>query len=180
MTLWVVRAGENLSCLPLFVAHDVVGIGWSEIPQSPIGLTRPQLEGLIASTYPASSPATVSNYTGQVWHFINTISPGDLVVVPLESSATFRVAQVLGQAESRPELPAFCAFRTVEWLAESVPADSLAEDLRSALGAIMTFFRPRAHAAELRLRHVVEMGTDPGGDSMGDDRSGAWVFQADP
>ena len=105
MTVWVVRAGENLSSLPLFVEHDVIAIGWPELPQSPIGLTRPQLTGLITSTYTDSSAATVSNYSGQVWHFVNTIAPGDLVVVPLEGSATFRIAQVLGQAESRPELP---------------------------------------------------------------------------
>ena len=180
MTLWVVRAGENLGSLPLFEQFDVIAIGWSELPRSPVGLTRPQLSELMASTFPTSSAATVSNYTGQVWHFVNTISPGDLVLVPLERSAEFRVAQVTGKAETRAELVGFCAVREVEWLADSVPAQALAEDLRNALGAIMTVFRPRASAAELRIRQVLETGVDPGADSVGEDRSGAWVFQADP
>ena len=180
MTLWVVRAGENLSSLPLFEKHDVIAIGWSELPRSPVGLTRPELSKLMTNTYPTSSAATVSNYTGQVWHFVNTISPGDLVLVPLERSAAFRVAQVTGNAETRPELAGHCAARKVEWLADSVPAQSLAEDLRNALGPRMTVFRPGAGAAELRLRQVLETGADPGADSVGDDRSGAWVFQADP
>lgn len=180
MTLWVVRAGEGLSSLPLFEKFDVVAIGWSELPRSPVGLTRPQLAELMTSTYSTSSAATLSNYTGQVWHFVNTIAPGDLIVVPLERSAAFRVAQVTGKAETRPELAGYCAAREVEWLAESIPALSLAEDLRNALGAMMTVFRPRASAAELRLRQVMEAGVDPGADSVGDDRAGAWVFQADP
>ena len=146
----------------------------------PVGLTRPQLADLMASTYSTSSAATLSNYTGQVWHFVNTIAPGDLVVVPLERSAAFRVAQVTGKAETRSELVGHCAAREVEWLAESIPALSLEEDLRNALGAMMTVFRPRASAAELRLRQVMEAGVDPGADSVGDDRAGAWVFQADP
>lgn len=44
----------------------------------------------------------------------------------------------------------------------------------------MTVFRPRASAAELRVRQVLETGVDPGADSVGDDRSGAWVFQVNP
>jgi len=109
VTLWVVRAGENLSSLPLFERYDVIAIGWSELPRSPVGLTRPELSELMTTTYPTSSAATVSNYTGQVWHFVNTISPGDLVLVPLERSAAFRVAQVTGNAETRPELAGHCA-----------------------------------------------------------------------
>jgi hypothetical protein len=180
VTLWVVRAGENLSSLALFEQFDLVAIGWSELPRSPIGMTRPQLADLMALTYPDRSPATLSNYTGQVWHFINTIAPGDLVLVPLERSASYRVAQVTGKAASRPDLEAFCAVRAVDWLSEALPASALAEDLRNALGAIMTVFRPRAAAAESRIREVLESGADPGPDSVAGDRSGAWVFQADP
>lgn len=42
----------------------------------------------------------------------------------------------------------------------------------------MTVFRPRAQAAERRLESVLKDGRDPGPDSGGDYRSGAWVFQA--
>ena len=44
----------------------------------------------------------------------------------------------------------------------------------------MTVFRPGARAAERRLETVLADGRDPGPDSGGDDRSGAWVFQANP
>ena len=47
-------------------------------------------------------------------------------------------------------------------------------------GSIMTVFRPGAGAAERRLEIVVEEGRDPGPDSGGEDRSAAWVFQANP
>jgi hypothetical protein len=70
--------------------------------------------------------------------------------------------------------------RPVEWEAKEVAAQVLAKDLRHALGSIMTVFRPGARAAERRLETVVAQGRDPGPDSGGDDRSGAWVFQANP
>ena len=72
------------------------------------------------------------------------------------------------------------AVRPVEWEAAELASQALAADLRNALGSIMTVFRPRAQAVERRLESVLKDGRDPGPDSGGDDRSGAWVFQANP
>ncbi|MFC5268697.1 restriction endonuclease [Kribbella qitaiheensis] len=180
MAVWVVRAGEDLSSLPVFEKETIVGIGWHELPESPVGLTRTQLATLMAETYAGASPGRLNNYVGQVWNFINTMALGDLVIVPLERSKAFRVGQVVGKAQSRVNLATLCAVRDVEWLHDSVASTSLAEDFRNALGSIMTVFRPRPIAAERRLREVLESGHDPGPDSGGEDRSGAWVFQANP
>jgi predicted Mrr-cat superfamily restriction endonuclease len=180
VTVWVVRGGEDLKFLPWFESEDVVGIGWSELPGSPVGISRQELAGMLRAAYPDASPITIANYTGQVWHFVNTIALGDLVVVPLKGSRSFRVGRVVGLAEHRGDLAGFAAVRPVEWEAGEVPSQALAVDLRNALGSIMTVFRPRAQAAERRLESVLKDGRDPGSDSGGDDRSGAWVFQANP
>ena len=180
MTVWVVRAGEDLKFLPWFESEDVVGIGWSELPRSPVGLSRQELAGVLRATYPDASPATIANYTGQVWNFVNTIALGDLVVVPLKASRSFRVGRVTGPAEHRGHLPELAAVRPVEWEAGQLASQALAGDLRHALGSIMSVFRPRAQAAERRLESALKDGGDPGPDSGGDDRSGAWVFQANP
>jgi restriction system protein len=180
VTVWVVRGGENLKYLPWFESEDVVGIGWSELPRSPIGMSRQELAGVLRATYPDASPHTIANNTGQVWHFVNTIALGDLVVVPLRASKALRVGRVVGPAEHREYLAELAAVRPVEWEAREVASQALATDLRHALGSIMTVFRPRAQAAERRLESVLEDGRDPGPDSGGDDRSGAWVFQGNP
>ena len=180
MTVWVVRGGEDLKYLPWFESEDVVGIGWSELPRSPIGMSRQELAGVLRATYPDASPHTIANNTGQVWNFVNTIALGDLVVVPLKASRSFRVGRVVGPAEHREHLAELAAVRPVEWEAREMASQALAADLRHALGSIMTVFRPRAQAAERRLESVLKDGRDPGPDSGGDDRSGAWVFQANP
>ena len=87
MTVWVVRAGEHLKFLPDFETQSVVGIGWSELPVPPIGMSRTELADAIAQTYPGASAATRANYVGQVWHFVNTMALGDLVLVPLKASS---------------------------------------------------------------------------------------------
>jgi hypothetical protein len=47
VTVWVVRAGEELRFLPWFESEDVVGISWSELPESPLGMSRPELARLM-------------------------------------------------------------------------------------------------------------------------------------
>jgi len=180
VTVWVVRGGEDLKFLPWFESEDVVGIGWSELPRSPVGMSRQELESMLRATYPDASPSTIANNTGQVWNFVNTIALGDLAVVPLRASRSFRVGRVVGPAEHREHLPDLAAVRPVEWEAGAVASQALAADLRNALASIMTVFRPRAQAAERRLESVLKDGRDPGPDSGGDDRSDAWVFQSNP
>jgi hypothetical protein len=112
--------------------------------------------------YPGASPNTIANYTGQIWNFVNAIIVGDLVVVPLRASRSFRVGRVTGPAERRANLAEMAAVRPVQWEAAEVGSQALAADLRHALGSIMTVFRPRAQAVERRLEGVLKDGRDPG------------------
>jgi predicted Mrr-cat superfamily restriction endonuclease len=180
MTVWVVRGGENLRYLPWFDSENVVGIGWPELPVSALKMSRQELAAMMRATYPDAPPGTIANNTGQIWNFVNTIALGDLVVVPLKASRSYRIGRVTGPAEHRESLAELAAVRPVEWEAKEVASQVLAKDLRHALGSIMTVFRPGARAAERRLETVVAEGHDPGPDSGGEDRSGAWVFQANP
>jgi predicted Mrr-cat superfamily restriction endonuclease len=115
MTVWVVRAGEDLKFLPWFESEDVVGIGWSELPRSPVGMSRQELAGVLRGTYPDASPNTIANNTGQIWNFVNTIALGDLVVVLLKASRSFRFGRVVGPAQHREDLAELAAARPVEW-----------------------------------------------------------------
>ena len=107
MTVWVVRAGRDLEFLSCFVSDDVVGIGWSELPRSPVGISRQELAAMLRATYPDAPPNTIANNTGQIWHFVNTIALADLVVVPLKASRSFRVGRVVGPAEHRDIWPSW-------------------------------------------------------------------------
>ena len=45
MTVWVVQGGEDLKFLPCFESENVVRIGWSGLPGSPVGMSRQELAG---------------------------------------------------------------------------------------------------------------------------------------
>lgn len=51
-----------------------MGIGWSELPRSPVGMSRQELAKVLQATYPNASPNTIANNAGQIWNFVNTIA----------------------------------------------------------------------------------------------------------
>jgi len=61
-------------CVITFESEDVVGIGWSELPRSPVGMSRQELAKVLQATYPNASPNTIANNAGQIWNFVNTIA----------------------------------------------------------------------------------------------------------
>ena len=118
MTIWVVRGGKDLQFLPWFDTESVVGIGWSELPESPLRMSRQELAAMMRATYPDAPANTIATNTGQVWNFVNTIALGDLVVVPLTAGKSFQIGRVVGVAERRESLAQLTAVRSVEWEAE--------------------------------------------------------------
>ena len=114
--------GEDLKYLDDFISESVVGVGWVELPRSPAGLTRPELSDLMAATFPDASDGTIANCTGQVWNFVNTIALGDLLLVPLANSKSYRLARVIGRPESRPTVSRLATVRVVDWLEDALPA----------------------------------------------------------
>lgn len=64
-------------------------------------------------TYPDALAGTIANNTGQIWNFVNTIALGDLVVVPLQASRSYRIGRVVGPAERRENLPSLS--RCAQW-----------------------------------------------------------------
>ena len=51
-----------------------MGIGWSELPRSPVGMSRQELAEVLQATYPNASPNTIANNACQIWNFVNTIA----------------------------------------------------------------------------------------------------------
>lgn len=178
--IWVVRAGEELRYLDLFVERGVVGIGWAEIDEDPLLLSRTELAAVLERVKPDQSPAARANNVGQVWRFIHELAVGDYVLVPKERSKALRVARVTGEATYRSVAPSLVAARRVEWVAEDLVAARLGDDFRSALRGIQTVFEVAAVDGANRLEQVLGGGIDEGVETASAARSGAWVFQANP
>src|SRR6266581_6548714 len=83
MTVWGVRAGSNGENEGVALDQSIVVIGWSTLGDIAGGSSRDALVELYRKTWPDSSENRLINQASQVWRFKDTISEGDLVVLPL-------------------------------------------------------------------------------------------------
>jgi restriction system protein len=163
MTLWMVRGGRHGEREDLALDQGIVAIGWRELGDlSQVG-TREDLLALCVETYSNEKHATVVNWVGQLWAFVNRMQIGDLLCMPLKSRAAIAVGRVTAPYQYRSDLPPEARHtRTVEWLGHDIPRSAFGQDLLYSLGALSTICQIRRNNAEARIQAIVASGVDPG------------------
>jgi restriction system protein len=106
-----------------------------------------------------ASAAKVANHAGQIWAFVNRMSPGDLVVTPRKQKASIAIAQIVGACEYDASAAVlFRHSRVVKWLNTEVPRAAFDQDLLYSFGAIMTICKIKRNDAEKRVRAMIDHG----------------------
>ncbi len=161
---WTVRCGKYGERDQWALVNGLVGGGWHEVPDLTGIETREQMEAVVQSTYGLDKPATVSNYTGQLWALRSRIVVGDLMVTPLKSTSQIAIGVVTGGYEylaNEPDITKRHVLR-VDWKRVDTPRTSIKQDLLNTLGSALTVFRSSRSDAAWRLHHVLETGIDKG------------------
>jgi restriction system protein len=99
----------------------------------------------------------VRNHAGQIWAFLRTMKPEDLVVVPSKKSPElhFGVIRSDAQFDAAAE-PDYRHYRDVTWFRD-VPRSAMDKDILYSLGAIMTICEISRNAAEARIRKMLQL-----------------------
>lgn len=163
MTVWMVRAGRDGEREDTALEDRVVLIGFPELNDLSAVSSRDEVRALLATAAPHLSDNAISNYAGQVWSFIGRIQVGDLVALPLKSSAAIAIGKVVGEYRYDPNAPPDARHRrAVDWLREDVPRSAFGQDLLYSLGAFLTVCQIKRNNAEDRIRAIVSGQEDPG------------------
>jgi predicted Mrr-cat superfamily restriction endonuclease len=179
MPVWVVRAGQGLPHLEDFLASNRVALAWGKFTEQPDWHDKQSVDHALRATFSDATTATIANWSGQHWRFLNDVSVGDFVITPGEAGKALYVGRIAGPARESDN-PDYSLERAVNWRDGAVSSDAFDADIRSALGSIMTFFAPRTQGIEKRFEAVLDGQPDPGADSVPTESSNAWVFQANP
>jgi restriction system protein len=156
MALWLVRAGKYGEREELALESGNAVVGWQELPDLSSITDRDALKRLLAKVYPNEKPKRLLNWESQLWPIINTIQPGDLLVLPLKSRAMIAVGRVTGPYKYRTDLEKQGLHtRPVKWLKE-LPRSVFDKDLLYSFGAFMTVCRIQRGEAEERVRALLE------------------------
>lgn len=147
--VWMIRAGGKGEAEQLCLAQDICGIGWPDLPDLS-GMGDEDVDREIDVVYGNEPAGRVRNYKMQIRHF-RSISPGDLVLMPLKTKpGRVAVGRVVGPYEYTRDLSDLAHHvRPTEWLGD-LPKELLAP-IKSSLDRPLTISPTPATATEVEL-----------------------------
>jgi restriction system protein len=162
MTVWMVRAGAHGEQEDLALEHNVVVVGWVEMPSLSGYHSRDAIKAELALRRPDDKPKSLLNQASQLWSFVQGIQLDDLVVLPLKRRSAIAIGKITGGYQYLADNPEEARHtRPVEWLRDDLPRSAFGQDLLYSLGAFLTVCRIRRNRAEERIVAILSKGRDP-------------------
>ena len=159
MTLWVVRCGGDSAYELEAYDKKIVGIGWGSLGDLSKIETVDQLRTLYNQTQSEVTLGAVHTNVGQVYSFIKRIEIGDLVALPIKSTASIAFGRIKGNYRYVPDAHPYVKHqRDVEWIGDPIPRSQFDQDLLFTFGAFLTVFRAQRNDAENRVLGILSMG----------------------
>lgn len=159
MTLWVVRCGADSTYELEAYDKKIVGIGWGELGDLSKVETVDQLKALYGQTFTSETLGAVRTNVGQIFSFINRIQIGDLVALPIKSTASIAFGRIKSNYRYAPDAHPYVRHqRDVEWIGSPIPRSQIDQDLLFIFGAFLTVFRAQRNDAENRILALLAMG----------------------
>jgi restriction system protein len=147
---WMVRAGQGAAVIDDFLSNNVVGIGWSLLPDLTTKNTRKQVLAMVKAAWPDWKAGRQNVSAGQLFRFAHEIKTGDRVITYDPNQRIYHVAEVVGDYSYNPmTIEDYPHLRTVKWQTK-VERDDLSTGAKNSLGAISTLFQiPENVAVEI-------------------------------
>ena len=139
MAEWLVRAGSHGEHESRFFSDNRIYLTWDQARDLRELTDRKAIRAAIAEQHPSYPPGKLANHTGQIFGFISTMRPGDLVVVPRRARAAIAVGRIKSDCRyDAKEEVIYRHHREVEWINLEVPRTRFDKDLLASFAAMMT------------------------------------------
>ena len=147
--LWGIHAGKTGDADTLFLKHNLVAIGWSQVGDlSQLPRDREAFKQAVAATYPGIKPGAIPNNAGQLYRFVHEMQIGDYVAYPSKSDKQIHLGRITGNYQYNPEaMSGYPNQRAVTWL-KKVPRTALSQGALYEIGSAMSLFQLKSYADE--------------------------------
>ena len=119
MSLWMIRAGRHGEFEDRFLSISRIYLTWGDtFPADARGAaSRAEIVQTLRDRWPNVSEGKVRNHAGQVWAFLRTMKPEDLVVVPSKKTPELHFGVIRSDTEFDPSAePDYRHSHEVTWL----------------------------------------------------------------
>lgn len=128
-----------------------VSIGWDELGDlRAIGSSRGELKAALSAAFSDKKPNAIAGWAGILHRFVYEMRQGDVVVSPFKPDSTVNIGVVSGPYEFVTDAPTHRHRRPVRWRKLGVSRTVFTQPALYELGAFLTVFGIRKHAAEFQ------------------------------
>lgn len=162
--VWGIHGGKTGDAFNLFTQENVIALGWAQVSDlSVFPDDQAAFRQVVTAAFPAKKPGAVAVDAGQLRRFVHELQTGEIVAFSAKADWTFRIGRVTGGYRYDPSGDgSYPHRRPVEWL-KTIKRDELSQSARFELGAAMSFFRVKRHAAEILALIGLDTGVEGGG-----------------
>ena len=158
MRAWKLRPGSDIKTIERVLKGSKVRLDY-EVPGLQSDMSRETLINLIRAHNPDRTDKGVRARAGQLATLFNTVSKGDLAVVPRDKGKAIMIGKII----SRPSVVSgTCVEIRVDWINSNVPLDQFEQDLQYSFMAIHKFCGVSRNNAPERLLQIANGHPDPG------------------
>jgi len=167
MALWLCRTGRHGEHEQKFLDEGRIYLTWGGLNHDLGKLeNRQQLMAILEKVYPDFTPAHRAQNSGQIWAFVQRMSPNDWVCVPSKQK-TIHIGQITGDYTFMKDAEnPYYHYHTVEWLERDIPRTNFDQDILHSLGAATTVCQIKRNDAETRVRAMQTNGWKSTGISL--------------
>ncbi len=159
---WGAHAGKTGDADDLFLKQGYVAIGWAPMGDlSKYDANRDKLKAAIAAKYPEMAAGAIPVVAGQLFRFVHDMQPGHLVIYPSKQDRHVHIGRVEGPYEYATDVSdGYPNLRKVTWL-KTISRSAFSPAALFEIGAAMSLFRVREHAAEFAKQLQRESAEPP-------------------
>lgn len=146
-TVWGIHAGKTGDAHSLFMEHNVVALGWSDIADlSRIKPDRETFKEVVSRAYPNKKAGAIPNTAGQLYRFVHEMQTGHLVVYASKEDRQVHIGRVEGGYKYDPNTEkGYPHVRPVKWL-KSFPRTHFPQAALYEIGSALSFFQVKNYA----------------------------------
>lgn len=143
--MWVCRAGKKATFEKYVLTENRIFLPWEgfDTPSLP-KLSLNDIRSLVGSTMKTENRTSISNWSGQLYSFVNEMKINDYVMIPSQHSIHYTLATITGEYEYNAVTASGLQHsHTIEILYKNIPRDIFSQSLIYSLGAFRTVFKIR-------------------------------------
>lgn len=141
--MWVCRTGRKSLDIEMFLDNNKIYLPWEGYNANYSECSDlTEFKEIVIKEKNMDNRTTISNWSSQLFQFVNGISQGDFVLIPGPQSRFYHLAKVTGDYAYSPN-DKYHHSRDVEFVVKNIPRKIFDQRTQYSLGAYRTLFKAK-------------------------------------